>query len=341
VVTVPAGEDQALVLAQSLEPQDMVLRKLGFAMLVAGGLGVLAAALAGWAVARNGLRPVRRLTAAVEHIARTEDLTPLEVEGDDEVARLASAFNAMLAALAASRDRQRQLVADAGHELRTPLTSLRTNLDLLSQADTTGGLPAEARAELLDDVRHQIEELTTLIGDLVELARDEPLTRVVEPVELSEVLDRAVVRVRRRAPGVEFDVRAEPWWVVGEAGSLERAVTNLIDNAAKWSPPGGRVRVTLQGGRLLVDDSGPGINPADLPHIFERFYRSEESRSMPGSGLGLSIVRQVAERHSGTVYAGAAPGGGARLALTLPGTPEPVPTVPSGQGQLSSASPQS
>jgi two-component system, OmpR family, sensor histidine kinase MprB len=141
-------------------------------------------------------------------------------------------------------------------------------------------------------------------------------------------------------------VRAEPWWVVGEAGSLERAVTNLIDNAAKWSPPGGRVRVTLQGGRLLVDDSGPGIKPADLPHIFERFYRSEESRSMPGSGLGLSIVRQVAGRHSGTVYAGAAPGGGARLALTLPGTPEPVPPVPIGPDRrdrpdrLSSATPQ-
>jgi two-component system, OmpR family, sensor histidine kinase MprB len=328
VATVAAGEDEALVLVQSLEPQDRVLRKLGIAMLVAGGLGVLVAALAGWAVARNGLRPVRRLTTAVERIARTEDLTPLGVEGVDEVARLSSAFNSMLTSLAASRDRQRQLVADAGHELRTPLTSLRTNLDLLAQADAGGGLPPEARAELLEDVRAQIEELTTLIGDLVELARDEPLTHVVESVDLSDILDRAIVRVRRRAPGVEFDVHASPWWVVGEPPSLERAVTNLLDNAAKWSPPGGVVRVELDHGRLLVDDHGPGIAPDDLPHVFERFYRSEESRSMPGSGLGLSIVRQVAERHSGTVYAGSAPGGGARLALTLPGARDPHPGHP-------------
>ncbi len=327
VVTVPAGEDQALVLAQSLEPQTRVLRQLGIAMLVAGGLGVVAAALAGWAVARNGLRPVRRLTADVEEIARTEDLTPLVVEGDDEVARLATAFNSMLTALAASRDRQRRLVADAGHELRTPLTSLRTNLDLLDQADATaGGLPPGAREELLDDVRAQIEELTTLIGDLVELARDEPLTHVVESVDLADVLDRAVTRVRRRAPGVQLEVTSESWWVTGESPSLERAVTNLLDNAAKWSPPGGVVRVSLADGTLVVDDSGPGIAPVDLPHVFDRFYRSADARSMPGSGLGLSIVRQVAERHSGTVHAGSAPGGGARLSLTLPGHHDPAPS---------------
>ena len=329
VVTVRAGEDEALILAQSLEPQARVLRQLGVAMLVVGGIGVLAAALAGWGVARNGLRPVRRLTSTVEEIARTEDLTPLAVEGDDEVARLASAFNAMLTALAASRDRQRRLVADAGHELRTPLTSLRTNLDLLAQVDSDGsGLPPGTRAELLDDVRAQIEELTTLIGDLVELARDEPLTQVVEPVDLRDVLDRAVTRVRRRAPGIEFDVRSAPWWVTGEAPALERAVTNLLDNAAKWSPPGGVVRVDLRDGRLVVDDSGPGIAADDLPHVFDRFYRSEESRSMPGSGLGLSIARQVAERHAGTVQAGDAPGGGARLSMTLPGSPQPEGAVP-------------
>ena len=219
IVTVPAGADQALILAQSLEGQDLVLAKLGITMLVAGGLGVLAAALAGWGVARNGLRPVRRLTAAVEHIGRTEDLRPLQVEGDDELARLATAFNSMLMALAASRDRQRRLVADAGHELRTPLTSLRTNLDLLAQVDLAqpgsadGGLPREARAELLDDVRAQIEELTTLVGDLVELARDEPITHVVEAVDLSDVLERALTKVRRRAPSVAFDVARRP--VVG------------------------------------------------------------------------------------------------------------------------------
>ena len=186
VVTVrTTNRGQALVVAQSLEGQETVLRKLGIVMLLFGLAGVIGAGIAGWAVARNGLRPVRRLTDAAEHIARTEDLRPLPVEGGDELARLSTAFNQMLAALAASRDRQRQLVADAGHELRTPLTSLRTNLDLLSQVDAEGvGLPREARAELLEDVHAQIEELTTLIGDLVELARDEPLTHVVEPVDV-------------------------------------------------------------------------------------------------------------------------------------------------------------
>jgi two-component system sensor histidine kinase MprB len=330
VVAVPYGDGQSLVLAQSLDDQHRVLGRLGFVMLVFGLAGVIAAALAGWAVARNGLRPVRRLTTAVEDIARTENLQPMPVEGDDEVARLTTAFNEMLVALAASRDRQRRLVADAGHELRTPLTSLRTNLDLLAQADAEGGaqLPPGARTELLADVRAQIEELTNLIGDLVELARDEPLALVVEPVELPEVLDQAVARVRRRAPGVTFDVDAQPWWVVGEAGGLERALTNLLDNAAKWSPAGGVVTVRLADGVLTVDDQGPGIDEADIPHVFDRFYRSDDSRSMPGSGLGLSIVRQVAERHSGSVEAGAAPSGGARMTLRLPGSASPAPTAP-------------
>jgi two-component system, OmpR family, sensor histidine kinase MprB len=327
VVAVRRDSGQTMILAQSLESEETVLRKLGIVMGLFGLAGVIAAGMAGWAVARNGLRPVRRLTSSVERIARTEDLRPLPVEGDDEIARLATAFNQMLAALAASRDRQRQLVADAGHELRTPLTSLRTNLDLLSQADgqAGGGLPPEARAELLHDVRAQIEELTTLIGDLVELARDEPLTHVVESVDLPELVDRAVSRVRRRAPGIAFDVEADSWWVVGESAGLERAVTNLLDNAAKWSPPGGTVTVRLVDGALTVDDDGGGIAAEDLPHVFDRFYRSQESRSMSGSGLGLSIVRQVAERHSGTVEAGASPSGGARLTLRLPGSPVPAP----------------
>ncbi|QZY28989.1 HAMP domain-containing sensor histidine kinase [Nocardioides coralli] len=324
VVAVPArSPGQALVLAQSLEPQLQTLTKLGFVMLFFGAAGVIAAGAAGWAVARNGLRPVRRLTAEVEEIARTQDLRPLPVEGDDEIARLAAAFNELLTALAASRDRQRQLVADAGHELRTPLTSLRTNLDLLAQAGQD--LPETARGELLADVRAQIEELTTLIGDLVELARDEHLTPVVERVDLDEVVDRALARVRRRAPGLGFDVDTDHWWVVGDAAALERAVTNLLDNAAKWSPPEGTVTVRLRDGALVVDDAGPGIADADLPHVFERFWRAEESRSLPGSGLGLAIVAQVVERHSGSVTAGDAPGGGARFVVRLPGSPSEDP----------------
>jgi two-component system sensor histidine kinase MprB len=315
-----------MLLVQALDPQEHVLQRLGAVMLLLGAAGVIAAGMAGWAVARNGLRPVRRLTSSVEHIARTEDLTPLPIEGDDEIARLATAFNLMLTALSASRDRQRQLVADAGHELRTPLTSLRTNLDLLAQADGSGadaGLPPEARAELLEDVRAQIEELTTLIGDLVELARDEPLTHVVEPVDLAEVVDRALTRVRRRAPGVRFEVSASPWWVVGEPAGLERAVTNLLDNAAKWSPPEGTVTVLVADGVLTVDDEGPGISPADLPHVFDRFYRAEESRGMPGSGLGLSIVKQVVERHAGHVTAERRATGGTRITVRVPGSAAP------------------
>lgn len=319
VATVQAGSGQALILAQPLSPNDRTLEKLGGVLFVFGALGVLAALLAGWLVARSGLRPVRRLTSAVERIAVTEDLTPLRVEGDDEVARLATAFNQMLLALGASRDRQRRLVADASHELRTPLTSLRTNLDLLRQAEGNTALPAEARLELLDDVRGQIEELSALVGDLVELARDEPTSRVVAQVDLADVVDRAITRVRRRAQGISFDVTTDPWVVVGDANSLERAVTNLLDNAAKWSPADGTVTVRLADGVLVVDDQGTGVDEADRPHVFERFFRSEESRAMPGSGLGLAIVRQVVDRHGGRVEVSETPDGGARFSMWVPG----------------------
>lgn len=322
VVAVPGRKGgYAIALVQNMSTQEGVLRRLGAVMLLFGLAGVIGAAAAGWAVARNGLRPVRRLTGNVERITRTEVLHPLPVEGDDEIARLATAFNGMLVAVAASRDRQRRLVADAGHELRTPLTSLRTNLDLLLQADASGGLDATARAELLEDVRAQIEEMSTLVGDLVELARDEPLRSVVEQIDLAEVVDRAVARARRRGTGLTFEVDTEPWWVTGESASLERAVTNLLDNAVKWSPPEGTVRIRLNHGTLTVDDEGPGIAPGDREHVFERFYRSQESRSMPGSGLGLSIVRQVIERHSGNVRVDDTETGGTRMVLQLPGAP--------------------
>ncbi|WP_246060868.1 HAMP domain-containing sensor histidine kinase [Nocardioides dongxiaopingii] len=327
VVAVPIVDGEALVIAESLDDQREVLARLGGVSLLFGLLGVLGAGIAGWGVARNGLRPVRRLTTAVEQIARTEELDPLPVEGADEVARLATAFNGMLASLSASRDRQRRLVTDAGHELRTPLTSLRTNVDLLTQADhDQKAIDPQARVELLDDIRAQIDELTTLIGDLTELARDEPLAPVVGEIDLSEVVEMAAARVRRRAIDVTFDVVTDRWFVVGEAGSLERAVTNLLDNAAKWSPSGGRVTVRLGAGDgvgvLTVDDQGPGIPEDQREKVFDRFWRTEESRSMPGSGLGLSIVRQVVERHSGSVTATESTSGGARLVLVLPGRPD-------------------
>ncbi|WP_110240253.1 sensor histidine kinase [Nocardioides gilvus] len=317
VATVPSGANSALVLLQPLADTDRTLRKLGMVLLLFGGAGVAAAAVAGWAVARNGLRPVRRLTRSVEQIARTQDLRPLPVGGDDEMARLATAFNQMLRAVSVSRERERRLIADAGHELRTPLTSLRTNIDLLTQAGD--GLPADARAELLDDVRAQLQELTQLVGDLVELARDEPMHLVIGEVDLADVVERALTRVRRRAKTVTIDVDLETWAVRGDAAALERAVTNLLDNAVKWSPEEGTVTVRLVDGVLTVDDEGPGIDEADLPHVFDRFYRSDDSRSMPGSGLGLAIVQQAAERHAGAVRADRAPNGGARLVMWIPG----------------------
>ncbi|QCX26258.1 sensor histidine kinase [Nocardioides jishulii] len=317
VAAVPWGNHGALVLMQPMADTDRTLRKLGVVLLLFSGAGVVIAAIGGWAVARNGLRPVRRLTQSVEQVARTQDLRPMPVEGADEIARLTTAFNQMLTALSVSRDRERRLIADAGHELRTPLTSLRTNIDLLTQAGD--GLPSEARAELLDDVRGQLEELSTLVGDLVELARDEQLTHVITEVDLAEVVERALARVRRRALTATFDVSLEPWTVRGEASTLERAVTNLLDNAVKWSPEDGTVTVTLRDGVLTVDDEGPGIDEADRPHVFDRFYRSDDSRSMPGSGLGLAIVQQAAQRHAGAVRADRAPGGGARLVMWVPG----------------------
>jgi two-component system, OmpR family, sensor histidine kinase MprB len=321
VASVPSGSGEALVLARSMSETYTTLDRLGVVLIAVGGAGILIAAVAGLAIARAGLRPVDRLTEAVERVARTGELTPIEVERDDELGRLAISFNSMLAALDHSRQRQRQLVADAGHELRTPLTSLRTNLDLLAQSDAAGerGLSPADRAALLRDVRAQVEELSGLVADLVELARDDPPQQSAEEIDLGSVVERAIERVRRRAPGVRFDVEIEPWIVIGEGTSLERAVTNLLDNAVKWSPPTGRVEVRLHNGRLTVADEGPGIADADLPHVFDRFYRSSDARGMPGSGLGLAIVRQAAQRHGGSVAAGRSAGGGALMVLDLPG----------------------
>jgi two-component system sensor histidine kinase MprB len=294
---------------------------MALVMLTVGIGGIVVAAIAGLGIAREGLKPVERLTAATEHVARTEDLTPIPVRGTDELARLTSSFNEMLAALGQSRERQRQLVADAGHELRTPLTSLRTNFDLLAQTTTDSGsaLAPQDREELMADVQAQLEELSSLVGDLVELARTDHAPGAIEPIDLSAVLDHAMQRVRRRAPGVTFNVSSAPWNLVGDATSLERAVTNLLDNAAKWSPPGGTVTVTLFDGILQVGDEGPGIAEEDMPHVFERFYRATDARGLPGSGLGLSIVRQAAERHGGFVDVGRSVSGGALLTMGVPG----------------------
>lgn len=318
VVAVPAGRGLALVLAQSTEQTERTLSRMRSVSTLVGGAGMVLAAWAGVSVARTGLRPVRRLTEAAERVARTQRLDPIEVEGSDEIARLAHSFNAMLAALDEARTRQARLVADAGHELRTPLTSMRTNIDLLAQSDRQGGLHPDERAQLIADVRAQTEELSQLMGDLVELSREDAPAASRARIDLADVVRDALSRVRRRAHGVTFAADLHPWPVDGEAQLLGRAVTNLLDNAAKYSPRHGTVMVTLRDGTLQVSDQGPGIADEDLPHVFERFYRSSEARGHPGSGLGLAIVHAAADRHGGRVGAGPAPTGGALLTMTIP-----------------------
>jgi two-component system sensor histidine kinase MprB len=332
VLAVPAGANShlALVLAQPLDPVRHTLARLGVVLGLVGGSGVVLAGVAGAAVAGAGLRPVQRLTAATERVASTGDLRPIPVTGDDELARLTHSFNVMLGAVASAQEQQRRLVADAGHELRTPLTSLRTNVELLLAASRTGadGAPVSAlsetdRKEIFDDVRGQIEELSTLVGDLVELARADAPEAVHEPVELVEVVERAVQRARRRAGDVRIEPRLQPCALLGDSTALERAVLNLLDNACKWSPPGGLVTLELRheapGWAVLeVADEGPGIAEHDMPRVFDRFYRATEDRGRPGSGLGLAIVKQVAERHGGSVRVGRAGSGGALLEFRVP-----------------------
>jgi two-component system, OmpR family, sensor histidine kinase MprB len=325
----------SLLISKSLAPTSQVLKRLGTVLLIVGGLGVVVAAMAGGAVARAGLRPVARLTEAAERVARTDDLRPIPVLGSDELARLTEAFNMMLRALAESRERQARLVTDAGHELRTPLTSLRTNVELLMAAMAPGAprLPDEEMAGLRADVIAQIEELSTLVGDLVDLTRDEAGGVIHEPVDMSDVVDRSLERVRRRRSDIEFDVSVTGWQVYGDGGGLARAVLNLLDNAAKWSPPGGRVGVRLTQidplhAELVVSDFGPGIPPQERRLVFERFYRSTSARAMPGSGLGLAIVKQVVVKHGGTlrvedtVPRGQPPG--TSIHVVLPGRPLPT-----------------
>jgi two-component system, OmpR family, sensor histidine kinase MprB len=338
-VRIPNVPDVAFVLAESTATTETTLHMLGIVSTLVGLAGIALAGIAGLAIGRSAVRPVERLTVATEYIARTGDLRNIDVVGKDELARLSTSFNTMLGALARSQDHQRRLVADAGHELRTPLTSIRTNLDLLAQATAQEAaepdaprLSAQDRAEMMGDVRAQMEEMSVLISDLVELSRDEHPAQAVDQVDFAEIVHRAVERVQRRAPGLHFSIDLNPWYLDGEPAALERAVTNLLDNAAKWSPAGGTVTVSLDDGALQVADQGPGIAEEDLAHVFERFYRSPEARTMPGSGLGLAIVRQVAENHGGRVAAARAHGGGALLGLWLPGSPGETARLPERAG---------
>jgi two-component system sensor histidine kinase MprB len=323
VATAPAGDGTAFVIAATTDSVDETLSRVRFVALLVGLLGVGAAATAGYGVAQAGLRPLGALTSATERVARTMDLRPIPSSGDDEIGRLAASFNAMLASLGAARERERQLVADAGHELRTPLTSLRTNLDLLAQEGTDNRtLDPAVKAELLTDVRAELVELGHLVDDLVQLSRGAEPHETRVTTNLATVVDDCLTRVRRRAHGVQFDVSLTAWWISADVPALTRAVTNLLDNAVKWSPVDGTVTVQIHEGLLSIADEGPGIAEADRPHVFDRFYRSEGARSLPGSGLGLAIVAQAVTEHAGRVSVDDAPGGGARFDVAIPGAAE-------------------
>jgi two-component system, OmpR family, sensor histidine kinase MprB len=321
VATFSVRPGLSVQIARRLSDDDVVLSRLRIWFLIVAAGGIALAAVLGALVAREALRPVRKLTDAAEHVAETHDLTSrIEVSGSDELSRLAASFNTMLAALEQSVAAQRQLVADASHELRTPLTSLRTNFEVLLRP---GSLPEESRTRLVQDVRHQFDEMAALVGDIVELARDGETAATPDEVRLDVLVSDAVERAERNARDVSFRLTAEPTLVRGVPARLDRAVTNLLDNAAKWSPSGGIVEVEVADGVVGVRDHGPGVAEEDLPFIFDRFYRSAEARSMPGSGLGLAIVRQVAETHGGHVSVERPADGGTRFVLQVPALPVP------------------
>jgi two-component system sensor histidine kinase MprB len=315
VFTFAYGPDAAVQVARPLGEADKALGQIGLFLLLITAGGVVIAAGLGLVVARAALAPVTRLTETAERVTETRDLSErIDVSGRDELSRLAASFNTMLAALEESTRAQRQLVADASHELRTPLTSVRTNIEVLASDRT---LPDDERRRLLADVVEQLSEMTTLIAELIELARAEQTTAEPEDLRFDVLVADAVERARRNRPGVSYSTEFEESVVRGVPTTIERAVTNLLDNAAKWSPPGTTIEVTVRDGQLAVRDHGPGIADEDLPYVFDRFYRARSARGMPGSGLGLAIVRQVAEAHGGEVVAEPAEGGGTRMVLDL------------------------
>jgi two-component system, OmpR family, sensor histidine kinase MprB len=325
ILAEPLGSGRAVQFAQPLTEVDSLLGRLRLILALLDIGGIALAALLGRLVAGAAVQPLKRLTATTEHVALTRDLSRrIEPSGDDELGRLAHSFNAMLdalersvSALDASVHAQRQLVADASHELRTPVTSLRTNIEILQQQGSS--MDPEEHRRILGDVVEQIEELTLLMNDLIDLARGEEPRVDTEDVRLDLLVDEVLARVRKRSPATPLEVELEPTILGGVPARLERAVGNLLDNAVKYSPPGEPVEVRLRAGVLTVRDHGPGISDADRPYIFDRFYRGAEARGRPGSGLGLAIVRQLAVQQGGSVEAEAAPGGGTLMRLRLPG----------------------
>jgi len=324
LITVGAGTSGAVQVARPLNETDRVLHRVLWILVAIGIAGVALAALLGEAVARSALAPVRRFTDRTETIAATpgDPSQRMDVERDDELGRLAASFNTTLDALERSVEAQRQLVADASHELRTPIASLRANIQVLEDADR---LTAGDREALRADIVAELDELTALVADVVELARGAKRGEALDEVRLDLIVTAQIDRAQRRAgDAATFQAQIEPTVVSGEAERISRAVSNLLDNARRWSPPGALVEVELRDGTLSVRDHGPGFEPADLPRVFERFFRSDRARALPGSGLGLAIVRQAAEAHGGSADASNAPGGGALVRVRFNDSYEPL-----------------
>jgi two-component system, OmpR family, sensor histidine kinase MprB len=315
LLTAHVAPGQAVQVARPLADDDATLKRLRLVLAILAVSAVLLSILLGGWIAEKALAPVRRLTKAAEEVARTRDLSVrLDETGNDEVARLGAAFNEMLVALDRSLTAQRRLVADASHEFRTPLTSIRANAELLER----GKVREEDQNVVARAVVDQVDELDGLVTDLIELALDGEAAARFEDVRLDEIVNSEVKRMRVHAGGVRFELETEPFTVRGDPERLGRAVANVLGNALKWSPAGSTVEVTLRHGTVIVRDHGPGIDEADLPLVFERFYRSPTARGTPGSGLGLAIVRHVVEAHAGTAEAANADGGGAVFTLRFP-----------------------
>jgi two-component system sensor histidine kinase MprB len=323
VLTTSLGPRGAIQVARPLTEVDSALSKQLVLLIVVGAAGIAIAALLGLIVARTALAPVTRFTRRTEALTTEVDLSQrLEVRGRDELARLARSFNQTLDALAESVDAQRNLVADASHELRTPIATLRANFQLMAEADR---LSAADRESIRRDIIHELDELTALVGDVVELARGtKPDAAGLDEVRLDAIARDQIERAQRRAVELEFAGKLEPTLVRGEPDRINRAISNLLDNARKWSPQGSTVEVELSDGVLTVRDYGAGFDEADVPHVFDRFYRAARARGMSGSGLGLAIVRQAAEAHGGFVEAANAPGGGALLRVSFGPATRPV-----------------
>lgn len=330
VITMAFPQGGAIMLARGTAERDNVLDGLRDRLILIGATGIVAAAIVGFLLATRIVAPVRRLTRTAEHIAATRDLTtPIPAAGRDEIGSLSTSFTTMVASLASSQEQQQRLISDASHEMRTPLTSLRTNLELLARLESQplAVLPEGERQAVISDLQFETSELTTLLTELVELATDR--TANEEPLEHTEfagLCEAIAVRARRRTGRDIHLAQLDTATVEVRPHLIERAISNLVDNAIKYSPIGTPIEIEVHGSRVEVRDHGPGIADDDLPRVFDRFFRATSARTQPGSGLGLAIVKQIVESHEGTVFAGNHPGGGAIVGFELATSSAPLPT---------------